>query len=120
MLVNFIIHRIQSFIYAITGFKKALKSEANLQIHVLALVALVPLGLILKFNPVEWIAILTCSALVISCELINTAVEKLSDFVEPQLHPKIAVIKDISASAVLITALFSSAIGIIILFNKYI
>lgn len=119
MIINFIINRIHSFNHAIRGLQKALKSEANLQIHVLALLVLLPLGLVLKFTPVEWVAVLTCSALVISCELINTAVEKLSDFVEPQLHPKIAIIKDISAAAVLITALFSSAIGIIIILNKF-
>lgn len=120
MLVNYITHRFQSFIYAIRGLKKAFKSEPNLQIHAVTLVTLLPLGYLLRFNPVEWIAILTCSALVISCELINTALEKLSDFIEPQLHPKIAIIKDISAGAVLITTVFSSAIGMIIIINKFI
>lgn len=119
MIVNFICNRFQSFIYAIRGFKKALKSEPNLKIQLLALILLLPLGTLLKFNAVEWVAVLTCSALVISCELINTAVEKLSDFVEPQHHPQIAIIKDISAAAVLITALFSSVIGFIIILNKF-
>ncbi len=119
MLYKFIFNRINSFTYAIRGLKNALKSEPNLQIHSLALIVLVPLGIILKFDAIEWIAILTCSGLVISCELINTAVEKLSDFVAPHIHPQIAIIKDISAAAVLITALFSSAIGLIIIINKF-
>lgn len=119
MLCKYIFYRIKSISYAIQGLKIGLKTETNLQTHVFAFVAILPLGLILKLSPTEWIAILTCSALVISCELINTAVEKLSDFVEPKFHPKIAIIKDISAGAVLITALFSSVIGLIIILNKF-
>ncbi len=54
--------------------------------------------------------------LVLAVEGLNTAVEKLADFVHAENHPKIAFIKDISAGAVA----FAVFAGIAIIFLIYI
>jgi diacylglycerol kinase len=62
--------------------------------------------------------VLLCSGLVMGFEALNTSIEKLCDFVEPNKNEKIKLIKDISAAAVLIVSIFSGIIGVII-FWKY-
>jgi diacylglycerol kinase (ATP) len=52
------------------------------------------------------------SALVISAELFNTALEHLADHLHPEIHPQIRVVKDCAAAAVLITACAAVAVGI--------
>ena len=62
--------------------------------------------------------IILAITLVWFAELINTAFEKLTDIIQPELHPKAKIIKDLAASAVLITAIFSVIIGLVILGPK--
>jgi diacylglycerol kinase (ATP) len=57
--------------------------------------------------------------LVLGIESLNTAVEKLADFVHPEFHNKIGFIKDIAAGAVLFAALAAIAIGLLIYVPKF-
>ena len=54
--------------------------------------------------------------LVLSIEGLNTAVEKIADFIHPDYHERICFIKDIAAGAVFFAALTAIAIGCIIYF----
>jgi diacylglycerol kinase (ATP) len=67
----------------------------------------------------EWLILLLCIGLVLSLETINTAIEYLVDFVEPNQNSKAGAIKDLSSAAVLIASIISVIIGIMI-FGKYI
>ena len=51
-------------------------------------------------------------------EGVNTAIEKLSDYIQPQKDPKIGFIKDISAGAVMLVALLAGMAGLIIYIPK--
>ena len=53
-----------------------------------------------------------------SVEGLNTAIEKIADFVHPEHHTKIGFIKDISAGAVFISAVSAIIIGLIIYLPK--
>ena len=55
---------------------------------------------------------------VLSAELFNTAIELICDFMEPNINPKIKLIKDLSAAGVLIVAIGSALIGGVIFFPK--
>lgn len=57
-------------------------------------------------------------SIVLVAEAMNTAIEKISDFIHPEYHDKIKVIKDIAAGAVGIAALISLIIGGIIYLPK--
>jgi diacylglycerol kinase (ATP) len=54
--------------------------------------------------------------LVLSIEGLNTAVEKIADFIHPDYHERIGFIKDIAAGAVFFAALTAIAVGCIIYF----
>lgn len=113
-----IIKRIQSFGYAFAGLAKALKSEHNLRVHIVAAIGVTALGFWVNLSSIEWSVIVLCIAAVISAELFNSAIERLADFVQPNFDPKIGWIKDVAAAAVLVVSIASFIIGIIIFLPK--
>lgn len=76
-------------------------------------------GFFFKITEIEWLIVLLASALVLSLEALNSAIERVCDLYSEEKNLKIKVIKDISAGAVLIAAIFALAIGVIV-FWKYI
>ena len=74
-------NRMKSFGYAIKGLK-VLFIEPNLIIHLCATILAIITGLILKISATHWAIITLIIALVISLELINTAIEKLIDHLQ--------------------------------------
>lgn len=105
---------INSFKYAIEGVISSFKTERNMKIHVLAMVIVIGLGIFFKINKIEWCIITIEIAIVLSAELFNTAIETIVDIVCPEKNPKAKLAKDISAGAVLISAMGSLVIGVII------
>lgn len=111
---------ISSFVHAFRGLGLLFSSERNAQIHLFALVIVITLGFILKISTFEWIAILLCSALVISLEAINSALERMCDEIDPNFNPKIKDIKDLAAAAVLWSSLIAIGVAAIIFLPKLI
>ena len=106
--------RILSFKYAFEGIKESLKEEPNLKIHLLAGFLVITLGFLLQISRLEWAIILILIGLVISVELTNTAVEAAVDSFTKEDHPAAKLAKDISAGAVLVVAITSTAVGLVI------
>lgn len=104
--------------YAVNGIRLFFKTERNGQIQIGIATLVILLGFIFKIERTEWIAILFCIMLVIGFEMINTAIENLCNLVHPDYHPRIKIIKDLSAGAVLMAAILSAIIGIVIFFPR--
>ncbi len=111
---------INSFKYAIEGFISSFKTERNMKIHILATIIVIILGILLKLNTIEWCICIISIVLVVSTELINTAIETIVDMISPEKNPKAKLVKDISAAAVLAMAIASAIIGFIIFIPKMI
>jgi len=108
----------KSISFAIKGLALAWH-EKHFKIHLVAALFAIILGIILGINKVEWCIIIICIGAVITLEILNTAMERLVDLVEPNFNPKAGAIKDLAAGAVLVFAVISVIIGIMI-FGKYI
>ncbi len=102
--------------HALRGLFRMLRTERNFKIHILAFIIIVTLGFALSISNKDWIALLLISGLVMSLEMINSAIEKTCDLFSTERNEKIKNIKDIGAGAVLITALFAIVIGILIFY----
>lgn len=111
---------INSFKYAFNGVAEAWKKEQNIKIHILIMIFVIIAGFLLKISIAEWIVCLILFAMVISLELINTAIEITVDIAMPKINEKAKFAKDISAGAVLFSAIISAIIGIIIFLPKII
>lgn len=105
---------IKSFGFAFYGISVMLLKERNFQIHIILLILAICSGCFFGISKIEWLAIFMISALVLSLEAINSAIEKLCDLYSREQNNSIKQIKDIAAGAVLISAVFAAIIGIII------
>ena len=52
--------------------------------------------------------------LVLSMELANTAIERMTDILKPRVHPYARVVKDTMAGAVLIVSVTALVVGVVI------
>lgn len=111
---------INSFRYALCGVKTAWKTEDNLKIHFFIMLMVIIAGVILRINTTEWSIVLILCGLVISLELINTAIENAVDLVTTEYNEKAKNAKDIAAGAVLFSAIIAAIIGFIIFLPKII
>ena len=111
---------LHSFKYAFTGIYSSVKKERNLKIHTSIMLLVIIMGVLLKINYHEWLTCLVLFALVLSSELINTAIEITLNLITTEINPQVKLAKDISAGAVLINAIFSAIIGLIIFIPKII
>ena len=75
-------------------------------------------GFYFEISNTEWILQILAIGLVLGIEGLNTAVEKIADFVQPEFDEKIGFIKDISAGAVMLVSIAASIIGLIIYIPK--
>jgi diacylglycerol kinase len=64
------------------------------------------------------ILVLLAVGLVLTAELWNSAIERLCNYINPQAHPLMRTVKDLSAGAVLLAAIIAAIIGVII-FSGY-
>lgn len=110
--------RLRSFVYAAKGIMHVLKKERNIWLQLFIAALAVTGGFLLKISSTEWIVIILCIGIVLSFEIMNTAIENMVDFISPGYNKKAGIIKDIAAGAVLITATMSLIIGIIIFAPK--
>lgn len=100
---------------ALSGIRFAIRTQRHMQIHCAAAVIVIGLGLLLSLSAMEWALILFAIALVISLELVNTAIEQAVDLASPELHPIAKAAKDTAAGAVLAGTFGAIAIGIIVI-----
>lgn len=105
------------FSYAWNGLKLMVK-ERNFRIHLIATLLVTLAGVFLKLKVEEWAIIILVIGVVLISETFNSVVEKLIDYVKPEIHPTAKQIKDMSAGAVLLAAAIALIIGIIIFLPK--
>lgn len=102
------------------GISYVTKNEKNFKREIaLGIIALI-LSYILKIDKIEFIIILTMICIVLTAEIINTAIERTVDLVTKEYHELARIAKDVSAGSVLVTSIFSLIIGIIIFIPKII
>ncbi len=106
---------LNTFRYAWKGVHYLFKTQPNARIHILILLMVILAGFIMGISKYEWLAIFLISALVITAEGINTALEILGNEVaDGKWKNLVGRAKDVSAGAVLIAAFFAVVIGLII------
>lgn len=110
--------RFGSFKFAFNGLCSLFKNEHNSRIHLLATVIAIAMGIILKINLIEWSLLIIMIGIVFLSELLNSSLESLADFIEPEWNEQIRNVKDYAAAAVFISAVVSIIVGGIIFVPK--
>ena len=117
---SFLVNRIKSIGFALKGAFLLISTEASIKIQIFIAIVMTAVGFYFEISNTEWIFQILAIALVLGIEGMNTAVEKISDFVQPEFDAKIGFIKDISAGAVMLVSIAASIIGLIIYLPKII
>lgn len=102
-------------IYSIKGLKAAFKSEAAVRQELAAMLLLIPLCFLLDVSTIERVLMIMSLCIVLIAELLNTAVEALSDRVSTEVHILIAKAKDIGSAAVFIALIQAFLVWTLIL-----
>ena len=110
----------RSFLFALQGFRTALRQERNIKVMLAGGAFAVAMGLILRIDAVSWAVVLVCCGMVIAAELLNTAIETVVDLVSPEFHPLAGQAKDIAAAASWVLSLTAAVVGVIVYANALI
>lgn len=105
---------LESFGFAINGLKLAAKYNRNIRIHFIFAILVILLSFLIGLSTVEISIIIMMVLLVISAEMINTAIEEVVDLVTKDYRVEAKVAKDVSAGMVFIVAIGSVVIGLLI------
>ena len=98
---------IKSFKYAFEGILTGIKEEQNMKIHIIIMILVIIFGIMLKINTTEWIICILLFGLVISMELMNTAIENTVNLITKEKNQQAKIAKDVAAGAVLASLLIS-------------
>ena len=101
-------------LFALQGIKQFFSRDRNGQIQMVIGITAIILGFTVSLSSYQWLLVLFCIGLVISLEMINSAIERFCDLVTTDFHPGIKIIKDVAAGAVLVASITSLIIGLII------
>ena len=105
---------VKSFKYAFRGLVKTVREEQNLHIQITAGCLVVILAWFFQVTRLEWIMLIFAICLVILTEIINSAVERVTDVLKPRINSYVKEIKDIMAAAVMLASLLALVVGFII------
>lgn len=105
------IKQIKSFKYAFEGIFYTVLNEIHMRFHIVVSVFVIIFGVLLELSAIEWTVLILTVSTVMALELVNTACERICDFYSKDKHPLIKIAKDVSAGAVLISALGSIGVA---------
>jgi len=104
----------KSFRHAFSGIVVAFSENQNLFIHSLIATAVVGTAIILGFSQTDFIFILVMIVLVLSAEMINTAIEEVVNLLVKEHRAEAKIAKDVSAGMVLLISLLAFTVGFMI------
>ncbi len=104
----------RSFLFAMQGFRDAVRTERNIKVMLAAGVLAVIAGIVVGLDAIGWVTVVLCIGVVIFAELINTAIETIVDLVSPEFHPLAGRAKDIAAAGVWWLCVTVAVAGIIV------
>ena len=105
---------LKSFSYSIEGLKYAYKYEQSMMIHVMATILVIIANIFFQVTRIEWLITIIAIGMVLSAELINTAIEAVVDLVTLEIHPLAKIAKDCGSAATFVLAIMAAIIGCVI------
>lgn len=116
---TFFTGRFKSIGFAFKGALKLITTEHSVMVQFSLGILLTIAGFYFEISTTEWLFQTLAIGFVLAIEGLNTAVEKIADFIHPNYHERIGFIKDIAAGAVFFAALTAIILGLIIYVPKF-
>jgi diacylglycerol kinase (ATP) len=109
---------LESFNNAITGIIDTVRTERNMKIHLIVALGVLIVSFFFDITKYEFLVLAVSITMVITAELINTAIEATIDMTTNYYHPLAKIAKNAAAGGVLITAINALLVGYIIFWDK--
>ncbi|MGI6658402.1 MAG: diacylglycerol kinase [Dethiobacteraceae bacterium] len=107
--------RFKDSIYsALCGLADAWRSERNMRFHTAAAAAAVAAGVYFRLTGSEWLFLFSAIFLVMTMEMLNTALERVVDLFTREYHPLARLAKNAAAGAALLAAVYAIIVGLFI------
>ena len=116
---SFLVNRLKSVGFAFKGMLILIRTEASIKVQLFIAIVITIAGFYFDISKSEWMAQLIMIGIVMSMEGMNAAVEYIADFIHPEYHKKIGLIKDVAAGAVFIASIIAVIIAGIIYLPKF-
>ena len=107
-----------SFKNAFAGVMWCIKTQPNFRVHIVLSFAAIALGLYLRIATTEMAVIFFTILLGLSGEMINTALESMTDLITTEWREPAKIAKDVSAGMMLVIAMGAVLIALFI-FGPY-
>lgn len=101
--------------YAGRGVVYSIKADRNARFQLVVMVIVLVSAVWLRLPWADLAMVVLVSALVLSLEMVNTAVEEIANLVQPELHERVRNLKDAAAGAVLVASLAAVVVGLLLL-----
>ena len=105
---------------ALNGIWHVSKTQRNIKIQITVTILVIIAGFIFKFSAIEFVLLVFACGLVLTSEIINTAIETTVNLVTSQYHPLAKIAKDVGAGGVLTASIIAAIIGCILFLGKII
>lgn len=115
---GFLKNRLRSVGFAMRGAFLLIKTESSIKIQLSIAIMVTIAGIYFGISQVEWIVQILAIGIVMGIEGLNTAIEKICDYQQPNFDERIGFIKDISAGAVMLVSVAAVIVGLIIYLPK--
>ena len=109
---------LKKFLYAANGIRFSFRDQINFRIHMIVALMVIAGGIFLEISRNEWLILFIWIILVLSAEMINTAIELITDKVYPEWNETAGKIKDIAAGAVFLAVIGAVLSGLFIFLPK--
>jgi len=110
---------LDSFNYAIEGLVYSVRTQRNMKIHMVATMVILLACFAFNLSKIEILIVIITITMVILAEMVNTAIECALDATTNYYHPLVKIAKNVSAGAVLITALNAVIVGYVVFWDKF-
>ncbi len=108
---------LKSFKYAFDGLMYCIKNERNFRFHLCAALSSVLLSFKYDLSGTNKLVLIFTIGFVLIAEMINTSIECIVDISSPDYNPLAKIAKDVSAGAVLISALIAIVCAFVLFFE---
>lgn len=105
---------LKGFKYAFEGIVYCVKTQRNFRFHICAAVFVTAFSFFYELTRGEYALLMLTFALVLSSELVNTAVESAVDLYSTERNSLAKIAKDAAAGGVLVTAAFAVIVGVLL------
>ncbi|MGN0145397.1 MAG: diacylglycerol kinase [Clostridium sp.] len=109
---------LDSFNNAINGIIDTVRTERNMKIHLVSAILILIACFFFNITKYEFLTLAITISMVISAEIVNTAIEAVIDMTTNYYHPLAKTAKNAAAGAVLVTAINAIVVGYIIFWDK--